>query len=72
MMRGSSGGDFEVTVIPITRSMIFWEASEVCKWLEHLQFDQQVKEGVWVMGAHNGNSPRLCIVRFGVLMQHLR
>lgn len=42
MMRGSSGGDFSVTVIPITRSMIFWEASEVCKWLEHLQLDQQV------------------------------
>lgn len=43
MMRGSSGGDFEVTGIPVTRSMIFWEASEVCKWLDHLQFDQQVK-----------------------------
>lgn len=45
MMRGSSGGDFSLTVIPITRSMIFWEASEVCKWLEHLSFDQQVNEG---------------------------
>lgn len=43
MMRDSSGGDYAATVIPITRSMIFWEPSEVCKWLEHLDFDAQVR-----------------------------
>jgi len=43
MMRDSSGGDYAATVIPITRSMIFWEPSEVCKWLEHLEFDAQVR-----------------------------
>lgn len=42
MMRDSSGGDFTVTVVPVTRSMIFWEASEVCKWLEALQLGAQV------------------------------
>lgn len=44
MMRDSSGGDPAVSVIPITRSLIFWESSEVCRWLEALQFDGQVTE----------------------------
>lgn len=42
MMRDSSGGDFAATIIPITRSLIFWECTEVRRWLEALQFDAQV------------------------------
>lgn len=42
-MRDSSGGDFAATIIPITRSLIFWECTEVRRWLEALQFDAQVR-----------------------------
>ncbi|CAM9769544.1 unnamed protein product, partial [Laminaria digitata] len=28
-------------VIPIKRSVVFWETSEVCRWFEALQFDAQ-------------------------------
>lgn len=34
--------DYAVSIIPIKRSVIFWEASEVCGWFEALQFDAQV------------------------------
>lgn len=33
--------DHTVMVIPITRSVVFWEASEVCRWFEALRFDAQ-------------------------------
>lgn len=33
--------DYAMTVVPIRRSVVFWEASEVCLWLEALQFDSQ-------------------------------
>ncbi|CAM9806022.1 unnamed protein product [Scytosiphon promiscuus] len=47
MMRDSSGGDPAVSVIPITRSLIFWESSEVCRWLEALQFDGKTVNEVY-------------------------
>ncbi|CAN0236432.1 unnamed protein product, partial [Ectocarpus sp. 4 AP-2014] len=47
MMRDSSGGDFAATVIPITRSLIFWECTEVRRWLEALQFDAQTLSAVF-------------------------
>lgn len=34
--------DMAVEVIPVRRSVIFWESSEVCRWFEALQFDAQV------------------------------
>lgn len=34
--------DYAVTIIPIKRSVVFWEASEVRRWFEALQFDSQV------------------------------
>ncbi|CAM9345567.1 unnamed protein product, partial [Ectocarpus sp. 6 AP-2014] len=47
MMRDSSGGDFAATIIPITRSLIFWECTEVRRWLEALQFDAQTLSAVF-------------------------
>ncbi|CAB1113702.1 unnamed protein product [Ectocarpus sp. CCAP 1310/34] len=47
MMRDSSGGDFAATVIPITRSLIFWECTEVRRWLEALQFGAQTLSAVF-------------------------
>ena len=33
--------DYAVMVIPIKRSLVFWEASEVCRFFEALRFDAQ-------------------------------
>lgn len=33
--------DYAVMVIPIKRSLVFWETSEVCRYFEALRFDAQ-------------------------------
>ena len=33
--------DHAVMVIPIKRSLVFWEATEVCRFFEALRFDSQ-------------------------------